>query len=374
MDWKRDQKVHQDTLRRLRRVKERVEVELKHVDLARIIPNNHHTFNRAPSTSDMIAALPDTASLAPTFTSNPILVVPFPRNPTYCGREKFLDSIHDCLRPSPSIGSTMPKSFALCGLGGSGKSQIALEYFYRYQDSFDACFWITCDTGVKIAQGFLEIARKLHLVVYGNLQAHNAVHDWIDGGSQSCLFVFDNAESPETLQEYLPLVTHRSSLLLTSQDQTWLHQEFITKGARLGPFLRAEGIQLLRNLLQRVNMDISETQASDIVDKMGELPLAVRQVGSYITTTGMDPGRFLAHYNETTRRGEAALNSLGQNVMSYPHSLNTVWKMAFDRLSPQSLHLLNIICFLDPDDIPVSVYDHSTFPVACSDLPQPQSQ
>jgi hypothetical protein len=118
-------------------------------------------------------------------------------------------------------------------------------------------------------------------------------------------------------------------------------------------------------------MNISDPEAEKIVDKMGALPLAVRQVSSYITTTGMKPEKFLAHYNEP--KGEVAFNALGHSSMTYSHGLNTVWKMAFDRLSPESLRLLSVICFFDPHDIPVSVLS-SYFAGAHEDVGQHQIQ
>ncbi|KAJ5903254.1 hypothetical protein N7504_005637 [Penicillium tannophilum] len=297
---------------------------------------------------------PDNVLPAPKALPAKYFSVPFPENNTYCGREELLIRIHECLRPSAPGTQDKLMFFVLCGLGGSGKSQVALQYAYRYRDSFEACFWITCDTNVKITQGFVEIARKLRLDVHGHSQAHHVVRDWLCENGTNCLIILDNAESPMALEDYIPPTT-KGSLLLTSQDQTWLIQEFITKGERLGPFSKAEGVRLLRLLLQRVNMSVSDKEAGEIVDEMGALPLAVRQVGSYITTTSTDPASFLTSYRDTRMR--AALNSLEQGLISYPHTLATVWKLSFDRLSPASLHLLSIMSFLDPDRIPKSIFD-----------------
>ncbi|KAJ5986317.1 hypothetical protein N7451_010682 [Penicillium sp. IBT 35674x] len=353
MAWKRDQKAHEDTLQRLRRTKDRVEVELRHFSVANITDGNRAPI-RAQTPSIASPTTPDTILSAPKALTATHFSVPFPQNKTYCGQEGLLIRIHECLRPSATETQYTLRFFVLCGLGGSGKSQVALEYVHRYRDSFEACFWITCDTSVKITQGFVEIARKLQLDVHGHSQAHHVVRDWFCENGRNCLLILDNAESPVALEEYLPPTT-QGSLLLTSQDQTWLIQEFITKGERLGPFSKADGVRLLRLLLQRVDMNISDEDAGDIVDEMGALPLAVRQVGSYLTTTSIDPATFLADYRDI--KMGAALNSLEQGLISYPHTLATVWKLSFDRLSPASLHLLSIISFLDPDRIPKSAFD-----------------
>ena len=68
---------------------------------------------------------------------------------------------------------------ALCGLGGSGKTQLALEYVYRHHDDYDACLWISCDTAIKATQGFVDVARKL---AFENVQQQHSralVKDWL---------------------------------------------------------------------------------------------------------------------------------------------------------------------------------------------------
>lgn len=368
--WKRDQKAHEDILRRLRRIKDRVEVELRHFNVAANIADGHRA-SMAQNISIASPTTPDNVLPAPKALPAKYFSVPFPENNTYCGQEEVLIRIHECLRPSAPGTQDKLMFFVLCGLGGSGKSQVALQYAYRYRDSFEACFWITCDTNVKITQGFVEIARKLRLDVHGHSQAHHVVRDWLCENGTNCLIILDNAESPMALEDYIPPTT-KGSLLLTSQDQTWLIQEFITKGERLGPFSKADGVRLLRLLLQRVNMSVSDKEAGEIVDEMGALPLAVRQVGSYITTTSTDPASFLTSYRDTRMR--AALNSLEQGLISYPHTLATVWKLSFDRLSPASLHLLSIMSFLDPDRISKSIFDIDILRWAYPDSFQTQDQ
>lgn len=75
--------------------------------------------------------------------------------------------------------STTTKFLALCGLGGSGKTQLALEYVYRHRKDYDACLWISCDTPIKAAQGFVDVARKL---AFDNVQQQHLralVKDWL---------------------------------------------------------------------------------------------------------------------------------------------------------------------------------------------------
>lgn len=74
---------------------------------------------------------------------------------------------------------------ALCGLGGSGKTQLALEYAYKYRGSYDACIWISCDTTIKAAQGFTDVARKLEIETAQQQQLMAVVKDWLCDSCES---------------------------------------------------------------------------------------------------------------------------------------------------------------------------------------------
>jgi hypothetical protein len=183
LKWKREQKSHELALRRLKQLHERVDLELKFASVSLYEQRHNEVIAAVSARAPSVPAIQgdavtiSSAQEQVTMSTSPFSV-PFLRNPAYCGRDDYLSEIHDHLCPS-SQNQDMLKFLALCGLGGAGKSQIALEYIYRYRHLYQASFWITCDTPVKIAQGFMEVARKLKLDVYGHLQTQQLVKDWL---------------------------------------------------------------------------------------------------------------------------------------------------------------------------------------------------
>ncbi|PGH01873.1 hypothetical protein AJ79_07810 [Helicocarpus griseus UAMH5409] len=361
LTWKREQKAHTAALSRLSKLISRVDVELnRENDLLNKqrydeILNAVRSGVRSTPADEQSIAFPAQSAAEDNTTAIPFSV-PHLRNTGYCGRENYLSEIHDNLCPTPSNQDSL-KIFALCGLGGTGKSQAALEYIYRHRLSYKAILWITCDAAIKVAQGFIDAAREIGLSIHDYSQAKEQVKNWLCKG-KDWLLVFDNAGSPRDLDEYVPN-SMGGSILLTSQDQQWLIEESLTAGTIVGPFEKSEGIELLQNIMLKSKRQISEEDAANIVEELGLLPLAVRQIGSYIAATGIDPMRFLTLYKDRSTASDIEAWAHGR-PQSYPHTLMTVWKLAFENLPNTASSLLNMMCFLDPDGIPIELFNCET--------------
>lgn len=107
-----------------------------------------------------------------------VFSVPYPKNNRFYGRDILLSEMHRYLLPQQEA-TTNTKSVALCGLGGSGKTQLALEYVYRHREDYEACLWISCDTPIKAAQGFVDVARKLAFEGVQQQHLRALVKDWL---------------------------------------------------------------------------------------------------------------------------------------------------------------------------------------------------
>lgn len=90
------------------------------------------------------------------------ILVPMSRNKFFFGRKEELQKMHEFL--NPQVDEEEVRSCALYGIGGIGKTQTALEYAYKYKDSFSVIIWLRAESDPTLAQDYGEIATKLGLV------------------------------------------------------------------------------------------------------------------------------------------------------------------------------------------------------------------
>src|SRR5947199_141348 len=87
--------------------------------------------------------------------------IPYPRNPFFLGRESALEQLRHHLYAGQTTALSQPQ--AISGLGGIGKTQLALEYAYRYGHNYQAVFWTRADDREALISGFVTIAELLNL-------------------------------------------------------------------------------------------------------------------------------------------------------------------------------------------------------------------
>lgn len=128
--------------------------------------------------------------------------LPFERNPFFTGRDQILTD----LRAGFSKGGATAQTQAISGLGGLGKSQIAIEYAYRHRDDYNTVFWVRSDSQAALSSGFGEIARVLNLPEKDAQKPEDivrAVNRWLENNS-GWLLIFDNVDEPALVKPFHP--------------------------------------------------------------------------------------------------------------------------------------------------------------------------
>ena len=297
------------------------------------------------------------ARTSPSFPT--IWSVPYRRNPFFTGREEVLSHLHDALTGGKT--AVLTQALAISGLGGIGKTQIAVEYAYRYRHHYQAIFWVTAATHDTLNADFVMLAALLTLpeqheqkqdIVVGAVKRWLATHgNW--------LLIVDNVDDPEMVIDFLP-VHVLGNILLTTRLQALGTVAHCIEVEKMG---LNEGVMFLLRRTRELASDApldqateeSRTQAAEIVDALDGLPLALDQAGAYIEETRCGLAQYLALYG--TRRKELLLRR-GRLPVDHPEPVAATWSLSFQQVEQENAaaaDLLHLLAFLDPEAIPEEI-------------------
>ncbi|MEU9254432.1 FxSxx-COOH system tetratricopeptide repeat protein [Streptomyces sp. NPDC048270] len=265
-----------------------------------------------------------------------------PRNPGFTGRATVLERLRERLGGGMAV--VLPQPQTLFGLGGVGKTQVALEYAHRFTADYDLVWWISAEQTEDVVAGLAELAARLGVQTGQDMAAaaQEAV-DLLRRGvpSSRWLLVFDNADDPETLHRFLP-PGGPGHVLVTSRNQSWSQY---AAALPVDVYLREESVEHL----QRRAPGLGKDDAEQVAVAVGDLPLAVEQAGSWIAETATPA----AAYVEQLAEQAASVLALNQPP-GYPEPVAATWNISIERLrsrSPAAARLLQLCAFLAPEPI-----------------------
>ncbi len=268
----------------------------------------------------------------------PIWNVPHNRNPNFTGRESLLVD----LRAALTSGQPAALTQAISGLGGVGKTQLAVEYAYRHAAEYNLVWWVPSEEPAALAATYAHLAQELQLPEREAADQRaivQAVRHWLEL-HPGWLLVFDNAPDPDHLREYLPQGA-TGHVLVTSRNPNW---RAVASPLRVPLLPREEAIDFL---LKRTQQD-DRAAANHLAEALGDLPLALEQAGAYLEQAGASLAQYLSLFQSHQRQ----LLRRGPTSPDYPNTVATTWEIAFQRLPPEAAALLNLSAFLAPDAIP----------------------
>ncbi len=216
------------------------------------------------------------------------------RNPAFTGRETLLLTLQRALERR-SKASVLPH--ALHGLGGVGKTQLAVEFAYRYEDRYDIVWWIPAEHQSLVLQSLNQLGRHLDTPETADLQqAASRVLEDLAETPLRWLLIYDNANEPEEIARLMP--SRGGHVILTSRNQTWSE---VWDPIEVDTFDRPESIDLVRKRSERVSVE----EADQLATRLGDLPLALDQAASCQAATGISVAEFLTelerHVREMTK-------------------------------------------------------------------------
>ncbi|WP_436524796.1 FxSxx-COOH system tetratricopeptide repeat protein [Actinoplanes sp. HUAS TT8] len=208
----------------------------------------------------------------------PDLVVNLPaRNARFTGREAGLRALREQLRSGSAVVLFGTQAIALQGMGGVGKTQMALEYAHRYRAAYDVVAWLNADTEESLQGSLRDLGGRLNLMSEQSGPDYaRAVVQELSRGKRRWLLILDNADEPDAVRTYLP--HGPGHVLITSRNKAWGEQ---TQPFEVDVFTRDESIE---HLVQRVDA-IGHGDADLVAEQLADLPIAVAAAAAWLDET-----------------------------------------------------------------------------------------
>lgn len=284
--------------------------------------------------------------------------VPFARNPHFTGRDELLDLLTQHFPPQEDTirHAALTQPQALQGLGGIGKTQLAVEYAYRSRElgRYTHTLWIAAASEEAVLSSFVALANLLPAFpARGETDQRTLVTtviNWLEQQTQPWLLIMDNADDLTMIRPYLPRRGNGNILLTTRAHAVGS----LAIAVEVNAMSVIEGANLLLQRAHRLAHASDEeiNEASNLVIALAQFPLALDQAGAYIEETGCGVRDYLEIYQQ---HRITLLARRGRQATGYPESVTTTWSLSFqqvERVNPVAADLLRLCAFLAPDHIP----------------------
>ncbi len=300
------------------------------------------------------------------------------RDPGFIGRERLIKDLKKELSVSSQqqnqAGGDIPTTIIrLDGLGGVGKTALATEFIYVYQDQFSFISWIE-----EADEGLLEMDIKGLAHILGIPAAESTettlqdLKAWLSL-HPGWLLVFDNVNDFQLIQNHAP--RYGGYVLTTSRRAGSI--SWVNKCITVSKFEHDESVNYLKRRLDEEEEETGkcwekETEVTKLADTLGHLPLALKHAASYILEVKEGQTsiqKYIEQYEMT--KGEV-LNSELVDKFDVPAVLIT-WNITMEqikKMNPLASEMLDVCSCIAPDNIPYELLDS----IVCCSTKNPQGQ
>jgi hypothetical protein len=266
-----------------------------------------------------------------------------PRPEFLVGRDSLLGELD--ARLADGSGQAGPRLAVLCGLGGAGKTSVAVEYAHRHLAEVGVCWQFPAEDPALLEAEFAVLAAQLGVRDLEDARDPvTSVHGALARSGAPWLLVFDNAVDRSSVEPFLPPAGN-GRVLVTTQSQHW--------PARQALDVPVLDTRVAADFLTARTGDGDRAAARELAAGLGGLPLALEQAAAYMQATGTTLARYLPLFRDRQAdllaRGEAA---------GHPADVTATLGLALSRLSvqaPAAAGLLRLLAFLAPDPVPLSL-------------------
>ncbi|KAK4043689.1 hypothetical protein C8A01DRAFT_12835 [Parachaetomium inaequale] len=287
----------------------------------------------------------------------------------FTGREHILDRLDVCFAERDTGGKPR-REFLLYGMGGVGKTQIALKAADNIEDRFKHIFHIDGTSILTANQDYANICQQQCLGGGTTNEMKDLALRWLEGLSDEWLMIYDNCPDQDRFKPTLPR-RNKGNIIYTSRSQGFqadIPAEYVCE---IKPFEEADAVDLLLKIAGREHLrsDAEEIKsAQEIVAAVGYLPLAIASAGAYIREGGCNALTYLQRFRDLNVRPQLLSNPNSDASSPVRPALYTALDLSYEaivgvrrrkgrsvvgRAAECALQALNLLCFYHNERIPV---------------------
>ncbi|KAH0837138.1 Pfs, NB-ARC and TPR domain protein [Fonsecaea pedrosoi] len=270
----------------------------------------------------------------------------------FIGRQSEIHRMESILQPQSDTVDSRRKVLVLGGMGGIGKTQLAISYAKRHRSDYSSVFWLNATSEVSLQTSLRNVAhRVLPPETVGKLdgeQIRVSISNWLsEHDNTRWLLIFDNYDDPDeySLHTYFSYVAQGSVIVTTRQPGR-------VNGVEVRVQSMSKEDDSLRILATRSGRDNAESDqdARLLAQRLEGHPLALATAGAFLSQSSISFGQYLRQYHARWK----VIDSM-EALPEYPsRTLYMTWTLSFTRIEqqcPRAAHLLRFLAYLDHQDV-----------------------
>ena len=253
-----------------------------------------------------------------------------------------------------------PQIAVLVGLGGQGKTQIALALCRQCANDFGTIIWINASTRISALSDVKRPVKKLGIDTEQSQDGQATIalfHRWLRGLRSPWMLVFDNYDDPSSFRDISSFYLDSGVTVITSRHPSSKRLGTIFE---VGAMTEAEGVEmLLRDISEHEKNSELQAPVRQVVARLGNLALAIDQAASYIASRQMPLQTFVKVFQSRKKAILAHIPAIWEYQTDDGQALPvfTTWELSVSQIASNDLdrasitNFLTLVAFLDASSV-----------------------